>query len=85
PPPPPLLDVPQMDGENETLTEADAKIELSACGLPGPRGLQAISSREAAEQAERLGFPVVLKGLGIAHKTEAGAVVLNLRNAQAVS
>ncbi|PDT17711.1 acyl-CoA synthetase [Rhizobium sp. J15] len=85
PPPAPLLDVPRMDGEIETLTEADAKMELSACGLPVPRGLQAFSSREAAEQAERLGFPVVLKGLGIAHKTEAGAVVLNLRNAEAVS
>ncbi|OHV18999.1 CoA-binding protein [Rhizobium sp. RMa-01] len=85
PPPPPLLDVPPLDGEIETLTEADAKTELAACGLPVPWGLQAFSPREAAEQAERLGFPVVLKGLGIAHKTEAGAVVLNLRNSQAVS
>jgi succinyl-CoA synthetase beta subunit len=31
-----------------------------------------------------LGFPVVLKGLGHAHKTEAGAVVLNLASADAV-
>ncbi|ANM13028.1 MULTISPECIES: acetate--CoA ligase family protein [unclassified Rhizobium] len=85
PPPFPLLDVRPMDGEIETLTEADAKIELSACGLRVPRGLQAFSPREAAEQGEQLGFPVVLKGLGIAHKTEAGAVVLDLRNSQAVS
>ncbi|RFB81754.1 acyl-CoA synthetase [Rhizobium leguminosarum bv. trifolii] len=85
PPPLPLLDVRPMDGEIETLTEADAKIELSACGLRVPRGLQAFSPREAAQQGEQLGFPVVLKGLGIAHKTEAGAVVLDLRNSQAVS
>ncbi|WP_064695152.1 acetate--CoA ligase family protein [Rhizobium aegyptiacum] len=85
PAPLPLLDVPSMDGEIETLTEADAKTELAACGLPVPRGLQAFSPREAAEQAERLGFPVVLKGLGIAHKTEAGAVSLNLRDGEAVS
>ncbi|WP_411196642.1 acetate--CoA ligase family protein [Rhizobium sp.] len=84
-PPLPLLDVPSMDGEIETLTEADAKTELAACGLPVPWGLQAFSPREAAEQAERLGFPVVLKALGIAHKTEAGAVALNLRDSQAVS
>ncbi|OWV89239.1 acyl-CoA synthetase [Rhizobium sp. R635] len=84
PPPLPLLDVPSMDGEIETLTEADAKTELAACGLPVPRGLQAFSPSEAAEQAERLGFPVVLKGLGIAHKTEAGAVALNLRDSEAV-
>ncbi|MGZ2461613.1 acyl-CoA synthetase (NDP forming) [Rhizobium anhuiense] len=85
PPPLPLLDVPSMGGEIETLTEADAKTELAACGLPVPRGLQAFSSREAAEQAERLGFPVVLKALGIAHKTEAGAIALNLRDSEAVS
>ncbi|PDV84936.1 acyl-CoA synthetase [Rhizobium sp. H4] len=85
PPPLPLLDVPCMDGEIETLTEADAKTELAACGLPVPWGLQAFSPREAAEQAERLGFPVVLKALGVAHKTEAGAVALNLRNSEAVA
>ncbi|OWO94383.1 acyl-CoA synthetase [Rhizobium esperanzae] len=85
PPPLPLLDVAPTVGEIETLTESEAKAELAACGLPVPWGLQAFSSREAAEQAERLGFPVVLKGLGIAHKTEAGAVVLNLKDAKAVS
>ncbi|WP_434715060.1 acetate--CoA ligase family protein (plasmid) [Rhizobium sp. YTUHZ045] len=85
PPPLPLLNVVPVDGELDTLSEADAKTELAACGLPVPRGLQAFSPRGAAEQAERLGFPVVLKGLGIAHKTEAGAVVLNLKDPEAVS
>ncbi|WP_392713272.1 acetate--CoA ligase family protein [Rhizobium ruizarguesonis] len=85
PPPLALLDVSFMDGEIETLTEADAKAELAAFGLPIPRGRLASSPDQAAEQAERLGFPVVLKALGIAHKTEAGAVALNLKNTQAVS
>ncbi|MBX4986256.1 acetate--CoA ligase family protein [Rhizobium lentis] len=85
PAPLPLLNVVLVDGELDTLSEADAKLELAACGLPVPRGLQAFSPHEAAEQAERLGFPVVLKGLGIAHKTEAGAVVLDLRDPEAVS
>ncbi|MBX5193939.1 hypothetical protein HJB82_01135 [Rhizobium sp. NZLR10] len=40
---------------------------------------------DAGEQAERLGFPVVLKALGIAHKTEAGAVALNLKDVETVS
>ncbi|MBY5427597.1 acetate--CoA ligase family protein [Rhizobium leguminosarum] len=84
-PPLPLLDVPCMDGEIETLTEADAKAELAAFGLPIPKGLLASSPGQAAEQAERLGFPVVLKALGIAHKTEAGAVILNLEDIKAVS
>ncbi|NKL38633.1 CoA-binding protein [Rhizobium leguminosarum bv. viciae] len=81
----PLLDVSFMDGEIETLTEADAKVELAAFGLPVPEGLLASSPGQAAEQAERLGFPVVLKALGIAHKTEAGGVVLNLEDSKAVS
>lgn len=84
PPPLPLLDVPSMGGEIETLTEADAKTELAACGLLFLGGCR-LSSREAAEQAERLGFPVVLKALGIAHKTDAGAIALNLRDSEAVS
>ncbi len=85
PPPLPLLDVSPIAGEIETLTEADAKAELAAFGLPVPQGLLASSPGQAAEQAERLGFPVVLKALGIAHKTEAGAVMLNLGDTQAVS
>ncbi|NKK79141.1 acetate--CoA ligase family protein [Rhizobium leguminosarum] len=85
PPPLPLLDVSSMDGEIETLTEAVAKAELAAFGLPVPKGLLASSPGQAAEQAERLGFPVVLKALGIAHKTEAGAVALNLEDPKAVS
>ncbi|MGO8060051.1 acetate--CoA ligase family protein [Rhizobium johnstonii] len=85
PPPLPLLDVSSIDGEIETLTEAAAKAELAAFGLPVPRGLLASSPGQAAEQAERLGFPVVLKALGIAHKTEAGAVALNLKDIEAVS
>ncbi|MBY3051032.1 acetate--CoA ligase family protein [Rhizobium laguerreae] len=85
PPPLPLLDVSPIDGEIETLTEAAAKAELAAFGLPVPRGLLAFSPGQAAEQAERLGFPVVLKALGIAHKTEAGAVALNLKDVKAVS
>ncbi|MGO7989056.1 acetate--CoA ligase family protein [Rhizobium leguminosarum] len=85
PPPLPLLDVSSIEGEIETLTEADAKAELAAFGLPIPKGLLASSPGQAAEQAERLGFPVVLKALGIAHKTEAGAVALNLEDIKAVS
>ncbi|MGR4842919.1 acetate--CoA ligase family protein [Rhizobium sp. LARHSG275] len=85
PPPLPLLNVSSIDGEIETLTEADAKAELAAFGLPIPKGLLASSPGQAAEQAERLGFPVVLKALGIAHKTEAGAVILNLEDIEAVS
>jgi acetyl-CoA synthetase len=32
-------------------------------------------------EAQRIGFPITLKGLGLAHKSEAGAVVVGLRDA----
>ncbi|ACM30343.1 acyl-CoA synthetase protein [Rhizobium rhizogenes K84] len=84
PPPLPLLDAALAGGEIETLNEAVAKAELAAFGLTVPVGATAASPGEAAEQAERLGFPVALKALGVEHKSEAGAVVLNLRDMEAV-
>ncbi|MBL8583008.1 MAG: acetate--CoA ligase family protein, partial [Rhizobiaceae bacterium] len=64
--------------------EASAKALLAAAGLPVPEGLRAASVQEAVAAAEKLGFPVALKALGIAHKSEAGAVRLNLRDIAAV-
>jgi acetyl-CoA synthetase len=42
-------------------------------------------SEQAALAGEELGYPIVVKALGVAHKTEAGAVRLNLRRADEVS
>jgi len=67
------------------LTEAEAKTDLARHGLAVPRAARAGSPAEAAEAAARIGFPVVLKGEGFAHKTEAGAVALNLADADAVA
>ncbi|MDK1375057.1 MULTISPECIES: acetate--CoA ligase family protein [unclassified Sinorhizobium] len=78
PAPPPLLKVRAEAGDAITLTEAEAKAELLESGVEVPRGKTAATAEEAADTAEALGFPVVLKGLGVAHKTEAGAVKLNL-------
>ena len=67
------------------LDEAEAKASLAAHGLPVPDGAIAGTPDEAARIAARIGFPVALKGRGIAHKTEAGAVRLDLRSAEAVA
>ncbi|MDL2408471.1 acetate--CoA ligase family protein [Rhizobium calliandrae] len=80
----PLLDIPLAAGEIETLSEAAAKAELSAAGLIVPLGETASSPDGAADQARRIGFPVALKALGVAHKSEVGAVALNLRDVEAV-
>ena len=37
-----------------------------------------------AAAAQAIGYPVVLKGAGVAHKTDVGAVVLNLQDDQAL-
>lgn len=60
------------------LTEAEAKSALAAAGVPLPRAVTATTAPALAAAARALTFPVALKGLGIAHKTEAGAVVLSV-------
>ena len=82
--PAPLLKIAAGRGEPVTLTEHEAKQALAAHGLTVPRGLAAQTPEAAGDAAENLGFPVVLKGLGVAHKTEAGAVKLNLADREAV-
>ncbi|WP_102109864.1 acetate--CoA ligase family protein [Oceaniglobus roseus] len=80
---PPLL-LPADRAEAETLDEAAAKALLARHGLAVPEGRRVADGDGAAEAAETLGFPVALKGTGAAHKSEAGLVALNLRDAGAV-
>jgi acetate---CoA ligase (ADP-forming) len=85
PMPSPCLDTLAAHGEIHLLTEAEAKAELAASGLTVPRGLAVRTVEDAVTAAGALGFPVALKGLGVAHKTEAGAVKLNLSDAGSVA
>ncbi len=80
----PLVKSDLIDGDSETVMEAEAKAELAAFGVPVPQGKTAATPAEAGRAAAELGFPVALKGLGVAHKTEAGAVKLNLQSAAEV-
>lgn len=74
----------EIDGLPIPLTEADAKEELAAFGLRVPKHGRAVSADEAAALAAKIGFPVVLKGEGVAHKSEAGLVRLGLMSQKAV-
>ena len=69
-------------GAVRTLTEAEGKAALAAFGLPVPRS-QLVTPAEAAAAAAAVGFPVVMKAVGasLAHKSEVGGVVLNVRSA----
>lgn len=78
PPPDKNIFVPATFEHIETLSEDAAKEKLKGFGVRPPKSVTAGSAEEAASAAQTIGFPVVLKGLGIAHKSEAGAVALNL-------
>lgn len=82
--PAPLL-LPTPAVEPDLVPEAEAKWQLASYGLRTPRSKRAASATNARAVAVDVGFPVVLKGEGVAHKTEAGAVVLNLNSGQEVS
>ena len=68
------------------LTEAESKQVLDAYCIPTVRTLIATTIEEAAAQAERIGYPVVLKLYSetITHKTDVGGVQLNLADREAV-
>jgi len=69
------------------IDEAAAKRLLGAAGIPFAPERTARTRDEAAAAANEIGFPVVLKVLSsdIAHKSEAGGVVLGLRDANEVA
>ena len=87
PPCPPLLTScgPRQDGPVKVLDEAESKDLLSRCGVPVPSGRVVRSTGEAVAAAGELGYPVVVKALGVAHKTEVGGVSLGLGSAEEVS
>ncbi|MBL4926598.1 acetate--CoA ligase family protein [Fuscibacter oryzae] len=65
--------------ETRMLTEAEGKALLAAEGVPVPRAVTGATLAEVQEKAHGLTAPIALKGLGFAHKTEAGAVRLGLQ------
>ena len=68
---------PAADGR-DPAAEAEAKAALAAFGLAVPAAGHRRRRRSAAgRRASRSRFPLALKALGVAHKTEAGAVVLD--------
>ncbi len=64
------------------LTEREAKQVMANYGIPVVEDILANDVAAALAAADKLGFPVVLKGESpdILHKTEAGLVKLNLRS-----
>lgn len=77
----------RVRGEDRlSLTEAESKSLLSAYGIPVVEENIVTNEAEAIAQSQRIGFPVVLKGLGtkLTHKTERGLVKINLKSSNEV-
>ncbi len=62
----------------QLLDERAGKQVLQAAGIAVPRAVSGASLAEVAQNAQVLTPPLALKGLGFAHKTEAGAIRLGL-------
>ncbi len=76
-----LPKTPLLSGPTRIVSENDAKLILGKFGLKAPAS-RVVSPEDAAKAAAGLGFPVVVKVAApvIAHKTEAGAVAVNLKS-----
>ena len=71
----------EAPGETALVDEANSKNMLASWGVPVPQGARCTRDSVIAE-SQRIGFPITLKGLGLAHKSEAGAVAVGLRDAE---
>ncbi len=76
-----LIQATQND-DSHLLNEVQAKSALAEHGLQIPANIA--TSEITKADMSHLHFPVALKGTGFAHKTEAGAVILNLPTQQSV-
>ena len=71
-------------GECVLLDEAESKARMAAFGVTVPEGSTGSSAADAVAIARSLAGAVVVKALGVSHKTERNAVRLNLRGSTAV-
>jgi acetyl-CoA synthetase len=80
----PLKKVVPLHNPVRMLDEPTGKAALSEHGLQVPQGL-VVPVTGVGDAADRIGYPVVIKAVSdhIAHKTEAGAVKLNLKTREA--
>jgi acyl-CoA synthetase (NDP forming) len=63
----------------------EARRVLAAAGLPLVPARPVLTEEEALETAAVLGYPVALKAAALLHKSDAGGVALDLRDAAALS
>ena len=60
----------------------EARALIASAGIPLAEARSVQTEDDAVTAAEKLGYPVVLKALGLVHKSDAGGVALGLRDAR---
>ncbi|MXY03996.1 MAG: acetate--CoA ligase family protein [Acidimicrobiales bacterium] len=66
------------------LPEHEAKPRLAAAGIEVPMG-RLVEPQQAAAAADEIGYPVAVKAVGTAHKSDAGGVAVGLTDAESVA
>jgi acetate---CoA ligase (ADP-forming) subunit beta len=76
-----IINLAKEDGR-KALLEPEAKTICSEYGIPVTKFKVASNEKDASKYANEIGYPVVLKIVSpdIIHKSEAGGVIVNLKN-----
>lgn len=70
----------------KTLSEYESRLVIESAGVFVSAAALTKTKEEAIQEAEKMGYPVVMKGCSaeLSHKTEVGMVVLNINDAEQV-
>ena len=76
----------KIDAGQNVLTEFESKELFQEIGIPVPAQKLTVSKEETISAAEQIGFPVVLKLMAedVVHKSDTGAVKLNIKNKEEI-
>lgn len=74
----PVLQLSEFTEKPNELTAASSRALMQRYSVPLPPSVHVDSVNELQRRLRELDWPVVLKGTGLAHKTESNAVILNL-------
>jgi len=64
------------------IAPAEIQALMDAAGIPRAGEAVVTTKETAVAEAQKLGFPVVMKVVGPVHKSDVGGVVLNVKNAE---
>jgi len=71
----------------KTLSEFESRLVIESAGVFVAAAALTKTKEDAIQEAEKMGYPVVMKGCSaeLSHKTEAGMVALNITNSDEVA